>query len=493
MQNTIEIHFQAIVSTNMSSNNSPAIPMFNGESYHLWAVKMKFVLRSQGLWNVVISEADPLQLRENPTVAQMKAHEEEKLKKDRAIICLHVGLADHIFTKIMDLETPKQVWDKIQDEFEGNDRVKSVRLLTLKREFELMKMKDNESVKDYSSRLMDIVNQMWLLGETSFTDQKVVEKIMVSMPEKFEAKISAIEESCDLQTLTITELISKLHAQEQRVSMKSGEVIEGAFRAKHHGRRSGSPRIGKFSPCSYCQRTNHSKEDCWYKNKPLFHCNFCNKNGHSEKYCRVKKKQHEQQPEKQTNVTNVVEEDNNEDEYLFMASQELNSHELNTWLIDSGCTSHMTKCLSFFNSIDRSIQSKVKLGNGEIVHAEGKGTIFIPTKKGIITVTDVLYIPDLDQNILSVAQMLKNGHGVSFLEKYCFIMNEHGDEMAKIEMSGNSFYCMFDLVEDHNFKVKIDENYVWREKFGYINLKSLKTEGVNTNGNGDNDLGQEID
>ena len=72
-----------------------------------------------------------------------------------------------------------------------------------------MKMKDNESVKDYSSRLMDVVNQMRFLGE-AFTNQKVVEKIMVSMPQKFEAKISAIEESCDLQSLTIAELTSKL-------------------------------------------------------------------------------------------------------------------------------------------------------------------------------------------------------------------------------------------------------------------------------------------
>ena len=47
--------------------------------------------------------------------------------------------------------------------------IKTIRLLTLKREFELMKMKDNESVKDYSSRLMDVVNQMRLLGE-AFTD-----------------------------------------------------------------------------------------------------------------------------------------------------------------------------------------------------------------------------------------------------------------------------------------------------------------------------------
>ena len=114
----------------------------------------------------------------------------------------------------MDLETPKQVWDKLQGEFEGSERVKTVRLFTLKREFELMKMKDDESIKDYSGRLMDVVNQIRLLGE-AFTNQKVVENIMVSVPQNFEAKIFAIEESCDLQTLTIVELTSKLHAQEK--------------------------------------------------------------------------------------------------------------------------------------------------------------------------------------------------------------------------------------------------------------------------------------
>lgn len=62
-------------------------------------------------------------------------------------------------------------------EYEGNNRVKDVKLLTLKREFELMKMKDDESVKDYSGRLMDVVNQVRLLGVgEAFKNQKIVEK-----------------------------------------------------------------------------------------------------------------------------------------------------------------------------------------------------------------------------------------------------------------------------------------------------------------------------
>nr|KYP69973.1 hypothetical protein KK1_009180 [Cajanus cajan] len=116
----------------------------------------------------------------------------------------------------------------------------------------------------------------------------------------------------------------------------------------------------------------------------------------------------------------------------------------------------MTKYLSFFTSIDKSIESKVKMGNGEIVQANGKGTISIATKKGMIIVKDVFYIPKLDQNVLSVPQILRNGYGVSFKEN-CFIMDEHGLEIVKIKMTKNSFYLKFDLVEDHGFIAKIDE------------------------------------
>ncbi|KAL6315072.1 hypothetical protein AAG906_030925 [Vitis piasezkii] len=347
-----------------SSNTSSVIPVFSGEHYHIWVVKMRFYLRSQGLWNVVMSEADPSPLGANPTVAQMKAYEEEKLKKDKAITCLHSGLAEHIFTKIMNLDTPKQVWDKLQGKFEGNERVKTIRLLTLKREFELMKMKDGESVKDYSGRLMDVVKQMRLLGE-AFTDQKVVEKIMVSVPQKFEAKI--------LQLKSL--LTSKLHAQEQRVLMRGDEATKSAFHANHNGKNFGNLQGKKFFKNNKGKAEGSSRKEnfhCWHKGKPLFNCNFCNKLGHSEKYCRAKKNNLNKEPNKMQ--------------------------------------VHMTKYLSIFTSIDRSVQPKVKLGNGEVVQAKGKGTIAISTKRGTKIVTNVLYIPDLDQNLLSVAQMLRNGY-----------------------------------------------------------------------------------
>uniref|UniRef100_A0A6N2MNK0 Uncharacterized protein n=1 Tax=Salix viminalis TaxID=40686 RepID=A0A6N2MNK0_SALVM len=210
----------------ISSNIVAGIPVFTREHYHIWAIKMRFYLRSQGLWNVVATDVDPSPSSANSTLAQIIAHEEEKLKKDKVITCLHSGLANHIFTKIMDLETPKLVWDKLQGEFEGSSRIKTVRILSLKKEIELMKMKDIECVKNYSDRLMDVVNRMRLLGKV-IGDQKVIKKMMVSLPQKFEAKIYVIEESCDLNILSIAELTSKLLVQEQMYTKTREAKLEG--------------------------------------------------------------------------------------------------------------------------------------------------------------------------------------------------------------------------------------------------------------------------
>jgi len=65
------------------SNTTSVITVFNGENYHIWAVKMRFYLRSQGLWNVVVSESDPPPLTKNPIIAQMRAYEEEKLRRTK--------------------------------------------------------------------------------------------------------------------------------------------------------------------------------------------------------------------------------------------------------------------------------------------------------------------------------------------------------------------------------------------------------------------------
>ncbi|GAV87267.1 UBN2 domain-containing protein, partial [Cephalotus follicularis] len=119
-----------------------------------------------------------------------------------------------LFPRIIGTNTVKEAWDTLKEEFQGSERTRAIRLLHLRIEYANLKMKASESVKDFVSRLMEIVNQMKIYGK-KFTDQIVVEKVLISLTENFDSKISAIEESKDLSTLTVIDLIKSLQAHEQ--------------------------------------------------------------------------------------------------------------------------------------------------------------------------------------------------------------------------------------------------------------------------------------
>ncbi|KAA8545844.1 hypothetical protein F0562_020705 [Nyssa sinensis] len=359
---------------------------------------MKTYLKALNLWEAVENDTDPAPLGDDPTIAQLKNYEEQKAKKPRALTCLHSALSETIFLSVMACETPKEIWEKLREEYEGSQRVKNVKLLTLKREFEMHKMKERETVKEYTGKLMEIVNKIKLFGEP-FPDSKIVEKMLISLPARFEPKISAIEESCDLTKLTVAELISKLHAQEQRTSLRDDETVEGAFQArqkwKHQGKgnKNGGTEKGKaantskdhgkkkeFPPCTICERTNHQSKDCWFKNKPKIECRFCKKLGHIEKNCKVKKIRASNK-EEQAQHASSTDEQEEVPANLFMASQTLHYKNKHTWYIDSGCTCHMANNEEIFSKLDRSIKTKVKLGNGQVVEAHGRGTVVVHSKE----------------------------------------------------------------------------------------------------------------
>ncbi|GKV40316.1 hypothetical protein SLEP1_g47976 [Rubroshorea leprosula] len=223
----------------MSSNNSSSLsnpPIFTGENYSVWAIKMKAFLKGNGVWESVEDGFHPPMLPNNPTVAQMKQHADYVQASYKALSYIHSAVTDDIFSRIMGAETAQEAWDTLKKEFDGSSRVKGNKIVTLKRQFEMLKMQESETVHQYTNKLMDVVNRIRLHGE-EFPDRRVVEKIIVSVLDKFESKISAIKESCDLKELTITELISKLQAHEQRLVMKADETTEGAILARQKGKQ----------------------------------------------------------------------------------------------------------------------------------------------------------------------------------------------------------------------------------------------------------------
>ncbi|KAK5785513.1 hypothetical protein PVK06_040105 [Gossypium arboreum] len=92
-----------------SSGFSPtAPPVFNGEGYHIWMVKMRTYLQAFNLWEVVNSDIEPAPLRANPTVAQIRQHADERTKRHKTMSCIQNSVSDVIFTRIMACETQTQ-------------------------------------------------------------------------------------------------------------------------------------------------------------------------------------------------------------------------------------------------------------------------------------------------------------------------------------------------------------------------------------------------
>ena len=94
-------------------------------------------------------------------------------------------------------------------------------------------MEEDESFDEFYAKLKDIVNSAFNLGET-IPEPKIVRKVLRSLPERFHAKITTIEESKDIDKIPLTELVGNLQTYELGLSRigKSGKGKSMALKAK---------------------------------------------------------------------------------------------------------------------------------------------------------------------------------------------------------------------------------------------------------------------
>ena len=95
------------------------------------------------------------------------------------------------------------MWTILQTTYERTKAVKDSKLQRLTTSFEEIKMEEYESFDDFYVKLKDIVNLAFNLGET-IPEPKIVKKVLRSLPEGFHAKITAIEESRDIDKIPLT-------------------------------------------------------------------------------------------------------------------------------------------------------------------------------------------------------------------------------------------------------------------------------------------------
>ena len=217
----------------MDRGQSLIIPsLFDGNNYAYWKVRMRVFLQSldEKVWQAMeIGRTKPTEVSTNQDDAKIK----EANFNSRALNALFNAVTNDEFKKISSTKTIKEAWTIFQTTYEGTKAIKDSKLQRLITSFEEIKIEEDELFDEFYAKLKVIVNSAFNLEET-IPKPKIVRKVLRFLPERFYAKITAIEESKDIDKSPLTELVGNIQTYELGLTRigKSSESKSMALKAK---------------------------------------------------------------------------------------------------------------------------------------------------------------------------------------------------------------------------------------------------------------------
>ncbi|XP_066357986.1 uncharacterized protein [Miscanthus floridulus] len=175
-------------------------PPLTNVNYTSWSIWVQAIMEDQGMWEVIEPSEE--------ATAESQASAAAKSAKDKK-------------AKVAKKKTGKEVWECLKERFVGADRVRDARLQTLKCEFDALRMKDDEGVDQYASKISAMSVKYGNLGGT-LDDQAMVKKLFDTVPDKYITVVAGIEQFFDLKKLVFEEAVGRFKAFEERVQRGAG-------------------------------------------------------------------------------------------------------------------------------------------------------------------------------------------------------------------------------------------------------------------------------
>ncbi|GJY85430.1 hypothetical protein Tco_0499456 [Tanacetum coccineum] len=142
---------------------------------------------------------------------------------------LYQALPEEQLLQITKHKTAKAIWDALKTRHMGEERVQQARLQTLKSEFEMLHMKEDETIDAFTTKLTTLVNKASSLGHT-MKDGELVRKLLNAVPDRYLQIVASIEQYSDLEEMTLEEAIGRLKTYEERIKYKKGRQVDNQER-----------------------------------------------------------------------------------------------------------------------------------------------------------------------------------------------------------------------------------------------------------------------
>lgn len=283
-------------------------------------------------------------------------------------------------------------------------------------------MKETENIESYLARGQYLRDQLTQCN-SAIENEEYIGLVLNGLPTTYSG-IRMHMKATGLEKITLEEFRNDLKAQEDELKVvEIGSKLENACISRAKG--SGKPE----------------KEPYYRNQKPknIVTCWVCNKKGHYAKYCwhRPGKKLERDESQKQKQE--------NDGEKVNSANESIRSHEsaMNVtkksddidcarWYLDSGATSHMTHNKHVFIELNNT-QNEVKMADGNSIKVEATGVVRVKITNSnchyqYINV-NVLYVPDIKENLFSISAFEKKGFKAEFKAGMCEIRRDDGTLM----------------------------------------------------------------
>ncbi len=411
-----------------------AIVPLSGGNYTTWKVQCKMALVKESLGKFV--EGTQSVVREGE-----KGYAKYIEKRDRALALVVLSIDLRLLYLIGEPDNPATVWTMLKEQFM---KMTWANKLELRRKLHSLRLKEGSSVKNHIRELTELFHAL-AEQDAPLSEEDRVIYLLASLPESFNEIVTAFKANDKIPKMVI--VTERLLYEERKVSIH-GEVNQSGEKVM----TTKTKKFQKKGPCHHCGRMGHCKRDCWeLKSKD------------------VKHKTHK--------VTQI-----GSDEEALVVDHVLCVGLSASWIVDSGATCQI--CIEKEQFVHYSKLCKpeiVSLGDGIKLKAVGRGTILFSMKLPgdkcrRCRFEDVLHVPDLSYNLVSVSKITKVGKTIKFNESGCEIENSDGCVVATAIRCGNLYFLNCEISKRANI-VEYKE-VVRHKRYGHLGVQSLKKLAV---------------
>ena len=499
----------------MAATDKTTVPKLVGTNYATWRLQCKMALMKEGLWAIVDGSEHCPNVRDDGIMFTEYDVRKFRARKDKALATIVLSVHEsQLYLLGSEPEDPTEVWQLLCDQFQKRTWANK---LALRRKLNSMKMKRRGSVQKHMKSMMELFQELAIIGEAVEEEDKVVQ-LLASLPEQYDTLVTALESSSEVPAMdTVTE---RLIHEERKIKNReeSHEVERGrALYAGGSNKKNFHKQQKKSGPTCYnCGKVGHVARNCKSKDKKSDDgrkfqsrgaANVLNhqsdeesEESSSDSECGFVVESIESdvptegEPSEEVTKSNVSSEGEvpktdmpSEGEVVDCdvpsegeaAMSTSSKKQRGKWLIDSGASSHMNSDKNDFKKLVYYDEpKKVKVGDGKYVEALGEGTIDLEVRIGskvkIRRLKNVLYVPSLAYSLLSVGKATTAGLTVSFANNMCTITDTKRKIIAVGNKAGDLYFLDY-VVESANLVTTGSEKkqVLWHKRFGHISYSSL--------------------